>query len=131
MGNKQAFNRRQFAFCLPTWSRGGVGVDMVNLFCCHPLTDGHFHGPARRSQIFRTCGQVVSICAGAIATSSASRVAPRARAMFQRLNHDKPGAFSPSQNHRGRGRKGGGRFRLLIGRAGSAWLRLNPARLTR
>ncbi len=91
MDAKQRFNRRQFTF-ITDLRRGGVGVDMINLFDGHPGTaNSDLHGPTCAVPVFRACGQVISICAGAVAHQLGQPVAP---ARAQRFDHNKPGAFS-------------------------------------
>ncbi|VFS92894.1 Uncharacterised protein [Raoultella planticola] len=92
---------------------------MVNLFCCHPrLTNGHFHGPTRAVTVFRASGQVISIGAGAVADQLCQRGGTARQRVFQRLNHDKPGAFSHHKTIAVAVKGAGSRFRLVIGCAG-------------
>ena len=80
MDAKQRFNRRQFTF-ITDLRRGGVGVDMINLFDGHPGTaNSDLHGPTCAVPVFRACGQVISICAGAVAHQLGQRRGPRASA---------------------------------------------------
>ncbi len=100
---------------------------MINLVDGHPgLANSDLHGPTCAVPVFRACGQVISICAGAVAHQLGQRRGPARQRVLQRFDHNKPGAFSHHKTIAVTVKGAGSAFRLVAVGAGQRPYRGKP-----